>query len=434
MTAVLAAVLLLPALANAQSIDELLVRIESPDADIRREAARDLGRNGSDAAVEALNGAAADEDVQVRDEVLAALVAVRRPVAAPGVLLFLGSDVKADRERAVASLVDMHGIEEPPGRGARAMNWLLRRDDDFVLDPLRPVSPSVVGGLMGRLQDPERDVRLAAAEGLGLLRAAAAVPALTAAAGDAEERVARAAIAALGEVGHVAPETAGPALVGLLDGSPHPVDVVESLGMMAFESAGRTLLAAYDGDADGELGEAALWALSRIGYSGALATFIAELTGSDAGRRESAAAGLGRIGDRDMADGMVRDFLREDDRRVQLAYCFALTLLGETPFVDRVVLDLTDRTLGDQARDYALELGEPAVPQFVRYLGDPDKDMRLRLIELLERIGSAAAIPGLEGREQDPEADVVDRARLAIRRLRQLEEAGVEARRGPGGG
>ncbi len=414
-----------PGVVIAQDIDELAVRMESSDVQTRIEAARDLGRMTSDEAVEVLVGAAGDPDRRVREAVLDALVATRTPASAPGLLRFLGSEREADREKAVRGLVHMHAATARPGAGTRAVNWLLRREEDFVLDPLRPVALEVVGGLIGRLQDQEEDVRRLAAEGLGLLRVAAAVPALAVAALDEDDGVSETAVGALGEVGRVAPDAAGPALLRLLDEPRLSIRAVEALGVMAFESAGGRLLQLYDEDPGGDLGKASLWALARIGYRGAMGTFIAELTSGDRSRRESAAAGLGRIGDPAMADGMIRDFLREGDRRVQLAYCFALVLLGEAPFVDRLVLELSDPRFGDQAREYALELGEPLVPEFTGYLDDPDRDTRFRLVVLLERIGAVSAIPALEQRSEDPDVEVADRARLAVRRLHQLEDAGA---------
>ncbi len=410
--------------AFGQGIDELLVRLESQDALSRRQAARDLGRLGSDEAVEGLIGAADDPDRRVREAVLDALVDARTPATAPGLLRFLESEREADREKAVRGLVGIHATTAPPGAGGRAVNWLLRREDDFVLDPLRPAAPLVVDGLVGRLQDPEEDVRRLAAEGLGLLRAEAAVPALEAAAFDADERVAATAVGALGEVGLVAPDPAGTALMRLLDEEPPlAIRAVEAIGAMAFASAGGRLLQLYDEDAGGALGKTALGALARIGHRGAMGTFIAELASGDSDRRAFAAAGLGRIGNPAMADSMIRDFLRENDRRVQLAYCFALALLGETSFVDRLILEMTDPRLGDQARAYALELGEPLTPEFIRYLDDRDRDIRFQLVVLLERIGAVAAIPALEERgANDSDDRVAARAKLAARRLRRLEE------------
>ena len=116
---------------------------------------------------------------------------------------------------------------------------------------------------------------------------------------------------------------------------------------------------------------------------------------------------------------MIRDFLREEDRRVQLAFCFALVRLGQPAFVDRLILSLTDSRLGDVAWQYALELGREFLPELLRYLEDPDRRVRLELISLLERLGDPEAIPALRVTSEGPDSEVADRARLAVRRLSQ---------------
>ena len=126
---------------------------------------------------------------------------------------------------------------------------------------------------------------------------------------------------------------------------------------------------------------------------------------------------LGRLDDPSLADGLIRDFLREEDARAQLAFCFALVRLGHKPFVDRIVLSLDDRRLGEVARQYALELGSALLPEFLDYLEDPDRGVRLELISLIERIGDPDAIPALRAASEDEDREVADRARLAVRRL-----------------
>jgi len=67
--------------------------------------------------------------------------------------------------------------------------------------------------------------------------------------------------------------------------------------------------------------------------------------------------GLGRVSDESLIPGMMKDFLREPDPSVQLAYCFALARMGQPEFVDRIALSLGNKKLQEQAHDYAVELG-----------------------------------------------------------------------------
>ncbi len=419
------------ALALGQSsVDELASRLESRDARTRRDAARDLGREASEAAIRVLNEAAADPDPdpEVRRAVLDALLSFRRTAAAPGLIAMLDDEDEDFRRAAIGGLVEMHSRDSPASRPARAVAWLLRREDEFVLDPLRPVAPEILRALGMRLSDEESDIRELAAEALGALRGASEAEALArAAAADSERDVQREAVRALGQI---RTDEAGALLVDLLDTPDLRVEAVRALGLMAHRPAGTALLGIYDEDPDSGLGRDALEALARMGHAGARGTFYHELGSRDARRREYAAEGLGRIGDPSLVDGLIRDFLREDDGRVQLAFCFALVRLGQSPFVDRIVLSLTDGSLGETARQYALEIGAEGMPEFVRYLDDPDKDLRLELVMLLERIGDPEAIPALEAVTGDPDSQLADRARLAVRRLqaRIRPEAGEPSR------
>ena len=402
--------------AAQRSIEELAARLESADPRMRREAVRELDADGSTEAVQVLIRAAGDADRGVRRAVLEALVSVRRPETVPGFILFLGDEERDHRRMAIRGLVEVHGREPPPGASARAVTWLLRREEEeFVLDPLRPVQAVTVEAIVGRLDDEDDAIRELAAEALGALREEAAVTGLVEAATTEENRnVQRESVRALGTIGS---DSAGEALLGMLEAEESRREVVEALGDMAHRPAGSALIGIYDADPESDLGRSALAALARMGHAGARGTFYHELTSRDARRRTHAVEGLGRLDDRSLTDGMIRDFLREDDERVQLAYCFALSRLGETPFVDRVVLSLGSGRLASAARSYALELGTPFLAEFVRYLDDPDRDVRLELIVLLERLGDAAAIPALTRLGGDPDVELATRARVAVRRL-----------------
>ena len=397
------------------SVEELAARLESSDARTRRDAARELGEDGSSEAISVLNEAVRDIDRNVRRTVLDALLSVRRPDAAPGLIAFLEGELPENRRDAIGGLVDIHNREAPPGRRERAMDWLLRREQAFVLDPLRPVEPRVVEALSGRLTDDEEDNRELAAEALGALRAATAVGALAAAASeDLEDDVRREAIRALGAIGT---DEAGERLLSMVEEPELREQVVRALGRFAYRPAVTALIGVYDADPESDVARDALEALARIGAEEARGTFYHELGSDDARRREFAAEGIGRIGDPALVDGMIRDFLREEDRRVQLAFCFALVRMGQPPFVDRIILSLSDSRVGEVASQYALELGRDFLPDMLRYLEDPDRQVRLELISLLEQLGDDSAIPSLRATTQDPDSEVADRARLAVRRL-----------------
>lgn len=405
-----------PVPAAAQSsVEALAVELESADRGVRRRAAEALGEDGSEAAVAVLAAAADDADRGVRRAAIRSLTSLRRPDAAPVLLGFLSDEERDHRREVVSGLVAIYGREAPPGFGARAVNWLMRRDDEFVPDPLRPVPGEVAAALEARLGDEDNEVRRRAAAGLGALAMETAAPALArAAAADADRGVSREAVRALGALGT---DAAGEFLVGFLDEDRLRPDALEALGSFGHAPASPRLLEVYDEDPESSTGRAALAALARIGSPLARGTFYHELRSGDPRRRTAAAAGLGRLGDATLTDGLIRDFLREDHREAQLAFCFALVRLGEAPFVDRIILSLTDSDLEDAARAYLLELGSPLLDELVSYLDDPDRNLRARLVDVLERIGDPAAVPALMRVAEAGEGEAAARARLAIRRL-----------------
>lgn len=402
------------------SVEELAGALESADARTRRAAAEGLGEDGSGAAIAALTRAVHDEDRNVRRAVLDSLLSVRRPDAIDGLIAILEDEREDHRRDALGGLVDIYNREAPAGRRERAMDWLLRREQAFVLDPLRLVEPRVLEALAGKLQDEDEDIRELGAEALGALRAASQVGALAGAAReDPEDDVRREAVRALGAVGT---DEAGERLLTLLDDAKLRAEVLRALGRFAYAPATTALIGVYDSDPGSDEARFALEALARIGAPEARGTFYHELGSEDSRRREFAAEGIGRIGDPALLGDMIRDFLREEDRRVQLAFCFALVRLGQPAFVDRIVLSLSDSRLREVALQYALELGREHLHELLGYLEDPDRRVRLELISLLEQLGNAEAVPKLREAAEDEDSEVADRARLAVGRLSPAPE------------
>jgi HEAT repeat protein len=156
-----------------------------------------------------------------------------------------------------------------------------------------------------------------------------------------------------------------------------------------------------------------------MGAPEARGVFYYQMTSMQSEQRRWAAEGLGRLSDESLIPGMMKDFLREPDPSVQLAYCFALARLGQPEFVDRIALSLANKKLQEQAHDYAVELGSPLLDELVTYLSDPVPEVRKEMAQVLMEIGDPAAIPYLKPLLSDPDMEVADRANRAIARLQQ---------------
>jgi HEAT repeat protein len=277
----------------------------------------------------------------------------------------------------------------------------------------------VVTAFEARLSDEEPGLRRRAAYTLGVLGAADAVDTLSTALSDPEKDVRNEAVRALAAIGN---DAAGESLRGTLslaasDGGFAGL-VVDALGQMKYLPAGPEIVSIHDGNVN-QLADRALRSLALMGSPDARGVFYYEMTSKRAEPRRWAVEGLGRLSDKSLIPGMKKDFLREPEASVQLAYCFALARLGEREFVDRIALSLANRKLQEQAHEYGVELGSPLLDELVTYLSDPVPEVRKEMAQVLMEIGDPAAIPYLKPLLSDPNMEVADRANRAIARLQQ---------------
>jgi HEAT repeat protein len=203
-------------------------KLQSTDAEERREAAVDLGRAGIQA-VPLLLRAMADNDWRVRKTAVEALVAIEGESVITGLIEALKTEDNAGaRNSAIEALVQI---------GGPALESLLpiltTLDPDvrkFVVDILGDIKDSrAVPALIARLvEDADENIRVAAAEALGKIRDPRAVDALLACLNRPNaDWLDYAAAEALGEIGdHRALEP----LLAALDRSGLREPVLESLG------------------------------------------------------------------------------------------------------------------------------------------------------------------------------------------------------------
>jgi HEAT repeat protein len=416
--------ILAPALAQTTFQDEI-ANLRSPNTGTRVKAAQVLGKSGRPEAIPALTEATRDPELKVRKTVVAALRSFNSSETVDGLLVALRDDDKNIRNDAMVALLEIYVGAGNADMGG-SFDWIIgSRKRTPVLKGLVPVDSRVVEGLESRLQDEEPDLRQRAAYSLGVLDAPDAVDTLGAALYDPEKKVRLQAIEALGKIGS---NEAGEALRGALrDGSGDiAAAAVDALGDMRYLPAAPELVSIYDANVN-KLGDRALTALALMGAPEARGVFYYQMTSSNAQRRRWAAEGLGRLDDESLVPGLMKDFLREPDPSVQLAYCFSLSRLGQVEFIDRIALSLGNKKLRDQAHDYAVELGSPLLEELVSYLSDPVADVRKEMALVLMEIGDERAIPYLEPLLSDPNAEVADWANRAIARLQQGRRSAANA-------
>ncbi len=227
-----------------------------------------------------------------------------------------------------------------------------------------------------------------------------------------------AAATALGKVGSAED---GKALIPLLADESTSVrrHAMQAIGVLRVRDAGPALRELFEQNRRRELGDRVLASLSRIGDPAQGDLFRELLASSEPEQRRLAIEGLGRIADHSMLDAFKKDYQREKNADVRLAYNFALVLLGDRAFLDAIVLALGSGTAGERARGYVLELGPGIAPDLYPYLNDPDAQVRGAVCDVLAQLGDVGAIAKLTPLLADPNTKVADRANRAIEKLRR---------------
>jgi HEAT repeat protein len=292
--------------------------------------------------------------------------------------------------------------------------------------PYTAVDPTVLQGLAEMLRDGEPDIREQAALAIGILNGRAVVKELTAALQDPDADVRGAAATALGKV---ASTEEGEPLIALLSDESAGVRnrALRAIGVLKVKQAGPALRELFDANRRRELGAKALDSLSRIADPAQLELFRELAQDPDVERRRLAIEGLGRVADGSLLPALKKDFQRERNDELRLAYAFAITRLGDRAFLDTIVLGLPSRLHGIRCRNYLVEMGGQMLPELYPYLGDPDEDVRAELSDIVATIGDSQSIPMLEPLLNDPSRKVADRANRAIERLKRATGARADA-------
>lgn len=404
--------------ATKPSFDDLIANLKSPNAKTRQEAAGALAKSRRREAVTPLAALVRDPEFKVRLEVVRALRDLRDPSGVPALVTFLGDGEAEIRQEAISTLVEIYSDKERTGPVGRFLQMFSDEADRTSIAPGVKVEPSVYEGLAKSLQDEHADVRESAALALGILGGSGQVRELVSAFQDPVPAVRAAAATALGKVGA---QEDGRALIPLLADESLEVRnrALHGLGVLRVTEAGPALRELYEQNRRKEWGLRVLETLSRIADPAQAELFLQLVQDPDPQRKRLAVEGLGRISDSSRLPAFKKDYQRERNDEVKLAYSFAITRVGDRAFLDSIVLSLPSRTLGTRARGYLLEMGRPILPDLYPYLNDPDAEVRASLCDIIGSLGDPDAIPRLQPLLGDPSASVADKANRAVERLRR---------------
>ncbi len=362
-TIFLAFVLMTPVYVTAQHRHaQLLADLHSEDKRVRRKAAEELGRAGSEQAVPALIDALRDPDQMVAAAAALSLGELkdRRAVAAlVTVLKDMSEEVRGNAALALGRIGERSAVP-----------MLLHLLNDAEVFP-RASAASALGRIGDRqavaqiskvlAQDPEPQVRTSAAEALGAIADISARDALITALKDQSNYVRTAAAAALGQLG--SDTTVVSALIEALK------------------------------DGDRMVRSAAAESLGRSRDERAVRPLIEALTDDDQFVRTSAAFSLGRLGSRQAVDPLI-DTLQLDDNRVKARAVEALGAIGDPRAVDVIVVLVKDTNRfvkGSAIAALGRIADRKAVDPLLTSLSDHDPQIRRAVLDALGRIGDERA-------------------------------------------
>lgn len=281
------------------AVDDLLRRLQSPDAGVRRVAVLDFADLEDEAVLPALASLLrGDPEPALRAEAARALGGWNDA----GVVNALAAalrDLPEVREAAAQSLTEL----KDPRAGARLLPHAADADAFVCGAALRGLKelrvPGAAAPAMAALRHPEPAVRREAVGVLGWLKHAPALPLLAAAADDdVDAEVRRAAAGALGLASADEVPLVLPALCAALRDGAWPVreEAATTLGKLHAEAAAPALRAAMD-DGYWQVRLRAARSLGRLRDAQALPELTEALVHPAGNLRKEAAIALGEIGD-----------------------------------------------------------------------------------------------------------------------------------------
>jgi HEAT repeat protein len=130
---------------------------------------------------------------------------------------------------------------------------------------------------------------------------------------------------------------------------------MQALGAMGYERAVQALTEQFEYFGRGELAEGSLDAIARIAHPASIPLLLAQLTSRHDTLKALAIEGLSRIGDRSRFGTIEAALAGETDDRVLLAATFAAIVLSDRP-IDPLAEALRRPRQADQARRYLIEV------------------------------------------------------------------------------
>jgi HEAT repeat protein len=201
------------------------------------------------------------------------------------------------------------------------------------------------------------------------------------------------------------------------------IDSARVLGILRYHEALPELQRLFEYSGKDPQRRASLQAISRIADPAYEALMLKYMKSDDKQLKQYATEAIGRMNLQKHVQTLQLAFQREKSKRIKLSLCFSLYALGESAYIDTLVLSLKDPDYEKQSEGYLVELGSRAVPSIAGYLKSSDKKSRIILIELLGNMHQPLAIAYVEPYLKDKDVDVAQAATDTVGKLRRIEKA-----------
>lgn len=402
------------------------------DAKQRTKAIRDLAKGGPDA-IAKIAPYLSDSETNVRLEAVKTIADLDTQRSLDPLIKATADNNPEIQLRASEGLVNFYlpghtqtGITAPLKRVGTAVKSKFTDTNDQVIDPYIQVRPEVIQAL-GKVArgGTSMEARAAAARGLGILRARAAVPDLIEAVKSNDDQVIYEALNALEKIKDT---SAGPAIAFRLRDPAEKVQVaaIEATGVLENRSALFQVRDAFDRSKSLKVRHAALTTIAMLPDEQSRGLLTNYLADKDEALRAAALEGIGRLKNPKDRAAMDKAFADERKTAPRLAAAFSAIELGNIDMTEFAPLRYLVNNLNSAAyrgvvRAYLTELARDGVVRRQLYTlmsQSPSRDEKTGLAQVFASSGDNDSIPYLETLSKDPDTDVSKEAVRAIQSIR----------------
>lgn len=405
---------------------------DSPDSKQRAKAAREMAKQGSDAAPK-LAKLVSDPVLDVRVEAVKSLVEIGTQHSLSPLILAANDKDPEIQIRAVDGLVNFYvpgylksgGLSNSLKRTGSGLKVKFSDPSDQEIAPYVEARPEVLAAVAKLIgSGANLDARAAAARATGVLRARAALPVLYEALRSKNDRLMYESLIALQKIRDPA---AGPHVTFLLRDLDEKIQAaaIETIGLLRTQSAIPQLRDVLSEGRSVKVSRAALTALAQMPDDTARQFFVRNVNDKDDGMRAAALEGLGRLkspADRSLAENA---FATERKMNAHLAAAFALVKFGRTEMSEESPLGFLFKTLDSSAwrgvsAGFLLELARDPAIRLAIYPAIPgaSKSARTEIARILARSGDTDSVPVLENLSRDADSAVAEEALRALRSVK----------------